>query len=142
VRNRLHATLLALAPGHHARTGALLSGPALARARRAVIRARGSDPVRARLALRAIVRLTAIEREACELPGGDHLCRHDDGLRASAGHPRCRSFWWPPSSWVRLATFTDTLTLRPSPPTLGLHRCPPLPAKGIAIDSPWAATAS
>ena len=67
VRNRLHALLLALAPGHHATTGALISGPALARARRAVMRARGSDPVRARLALRAIVRLTAIEREAYEL---------------------------------------------------------------------------
>lgn len=64
VRNRLHALLLVLAPGHHARTGALTSAPALARARRAVMHGRRGDPVRARLALSAIARLTAIEREA------------------------------------------------------------------------------
>jgi transposase len=83
VRNRLHALLLALAPGHQATTGALISRPALTRARQAILRARRQDPVRARLALRAVARLSAIEEEARELEeeishlvrlaGHDHL---------------------------------------------------------------------
>lgn len=67
VRRRRHALLLVLAPGHHATTGPLTSRPALARARGAVLRSRRSDPVRARLALRALARLNAIERESGDL---------------------------------------------------------------------------
>jgi transposase len=64
VRNRLHALLLAVAPGYRATTGQLSSRRALATARRLVLRARTTDPVRARLALAAIRRLQAIEPEA------------------------------------------------------------------------------
>ena len=67
VRNRLHALLLALAPGYRDSTGALATAAALRRARRLVRAAEASDPVRARLALEAIRRLRAVEAEAGEL---------------------------------------------------------------------------
>jgi len=67
VRNRLHALLLALAPGYRDSTGALATAAALGRARRLVRAAEASDPVRARLALAAIRRLRAVEAEAGEL---------------------------------------------------------------------------
>jgi transposase len=67
IRNRLHAFLLALAPGYRTETGALSSAVALRTARRLVRGAQVSDPIRARLALRAIRRLTAINAEASEL---------------------------------------------------------------------------
>jgi transposase len=64
VRNRLHALLIALAPGYRDATGSLATAAALRRARRLVRAAEGSDPVRARLALAAIRRLRAVEAEA------------------------------------------------------------------------------
>ena len=67
VRNRLHALLLAMAPGYRTSTGALISRAALDRARHLALKARRSDPVRARLAMRAIERLRAIGAETREL---------------------------------------------------------------------------
>jgi transposase len=67
IRNRLHALLLSLAPGYRTETGALSSGVALRTARRLVRAAEATDRIRARLALRAIRRLGAIDAEATEL---------------------------------------------------------------------------
>jgi len=67
IRNRLHALLLALAPGYRVETGALSSRVALRTARRLVRAGAATDPIRARLALGAIRRLKAIDAEAAEL---------------------------------------------------------------------------
>ena len=69
VRNRLHALLLTLSPGYRDQTGALSSKRALIVARRLVLRARATDPVRCRLALAAIRRLATIDAEAAGLEG-------------------------------------------------------------------------
>jgi transposase len=66
-RNRLHALLLTLSPGYREQTGALSSKRALIVAHRLALRARATDPVRCRLALAAIRRLSGIEAEAAEL---------------------------------------------------------------------------
>jgi transposase len=63
VRNRLHALLLGLTPGHRQVTGALISQAALRRARGLALKGRASDPVRAKLALAAIRRLHALTTE-------------------------------------------------------------------------------
>ncbi len=67
VRNRLHALLLAIAPGYRDDTGALSSKASLATAKRLVFRGRAAEPVRAKLALAAITRLHQLTREADEL---------------------------------------------------------------------------
>jgi transposase len=67
VRNRLHALLLGLTPGHRKQTGALISKAALQRARSLALKGRSHDPVRAKLALAAIRRLTAITGEIKDL---------------------------------------------------------------------------
>lgn len=63
VRNRLHALLLGLTPGHRRVTGALISEAALRRARSLALKGRRQDPVRAKLALAAIRRLHALAVE-------------------------------------------------------------------------------
>jgi hypothetical protein len=63
MRNRLHALLLGLTAGHREVTGALISQAALRRARSLVLKGRGHDPVRAKLALAAIRRLHALTAE-------------------------------------------------------------------------------
>jgi transposase len=63
VRNRLHALLLGLFPGHRQVTGALISQAALRRARSLAVKGRAHDPVRAKLALAAIRRLHALNAE-------------------------------------------------------------------------------
>ena len=67
VRNRLHALLLALAPGYRTETGALSNRRGLLAAGRLTRQARATDPIRARIALGAIRRLRQIETEAGEL---------------------------------------------------------------------------
>jgi transposase len=67
VRNRLHALLLGLTPGHRKVTGALISQVALRRARSLALKGRGHDPVRAKLALAAIRRLHAIAGDIKEM---------------------------------------------------------------------------
>jgi transposase len=67
VRNRLHALLLVLAPGYRSQTGALISQAALAKARRLVVPARASDPVRGRSALSAMRRLAVLETDIRQL---------------------------------------------------------------------------
>lgn len=67
VRNRLHALLIGLSPGHQAVTGALTSRAAVKRARQLAMAERTSDPVRAHLALVAIRRLGSLEKEIAEL---------------------------------------------------------------------------
>ena len=67
VRNRLHALLLAVAPGYRDDTGALSSKASLATAKRLVFKGRAAEPVRAKLALAAISRLHQLNREADEL---------------------------------------------------------------------------
>lgn len=67
VRNRLHALLLGLTPGHRKQTGALISKSALQRARSLAMKGRGHDPVRAKLALAAIRRLNSIAGEIKDL---------------------------------------------------------------------------
>lgn len=64
VRNRLHALLLAIAPGYRDDTGALSSHASLATAKRLILKGRAAEPVRARLALAAIVRLHQLDQEA------------------------------------------------------------------------------
>jgi hypothetical protein len=66
-RNRAHALLRVAAPGYQARTGALASAGAVRRAQAVARRAQRSDPVRGRLALEALARLTALERDAGKL---------------------------------------------------------------------------
>jgi transposase len=66
-RNRAHALLRVAAPGYQARTGALASAGAVRRAQAIARRAERSDPIRGRLALDALARLTSLEREAREL---------------------------------------------------------------------------
>jgi transposase len=63
VRNRLHALLLGLTPGHRKVTGALISQTALRRARTLALKGRSQDPVRAKLALVAVRRLHALTAE-------------------------------------------------------------------------------
>lgn len=67
IRNRLHALLLALAPGYRSETGALSTVVALRTARRLVRANEAADPIRARLALGAIRRLKVIDAEAAGL---------------------------------------------------------------------------
>lgn len=67
VRNRLHALLLAVAPGYRDETGALSNKAGLATAKRLVLKGRRAEPVRARLALAAIARLHQLDREAHQL---------------------------------------------------------------------------
>jgi transposase len=66
-RNRAHALLRVAAPGYQAKTGALASAGSVRRARAIARRATTHDPVRGRLALQALDRLTALERDAGEL---------------------------------------------------------------------------
>ena len=63
IRNRLHALLLGLTPGHRQVTGALINQAALRRARSLALKGRASDPVRAKLALAAIRRLHGLSNE-------------------------------------------------------------------------------
>lgn len=85
IRNRLHALLLALAPGYRAETGALSSSTALWTARRLIRGAAASDPIRARLALLAVRRLKAIDTEAVELE------REIGGMVEASGAARLRA---------------------------------------------------
>lgn len=66
-RNRVHALLRVAAPGYQATTGALSSAGALRRARAVARRAIRHDPTRGRLAVEALDRLTALERDAGKL---------------------------------------------------------------------------
>lgn len=77
VRNRLHALLLTMSPGYQATTGPLNSRPAFARARTLTLKARKSDPMRAKLALAAIRRLNTLRDEQADLEHdiGDELAR-------------------------------------------------------------------
>jgi transposase len=63
-RNRAHALLRVAAPGYQARTGALASAGAVRRAQAVARHAVANDPVRGRLALAALARMTALERDA------------------------------------------------------------------------------
>lgn len=67
VRNRLHALLLAFAPGYRDEMGPLNTKKALVTVRRLALHARGSDPVRSKLALAAVRRLRAITCDTDEL---------------------------------------------------------------------------
>jgi transposase len=62
-RNRLHALLLAIAPGYHEQIRDLTSSTALMVARRLATRARGTDRVRSTLACAAISRLRSLAGE-------------------------------------------------------------------------------
>ena len=69
VRNRLHALLLVMTPGYQQITGPLNSRPAFARARSLALKARKTDPMRAKLALAATRRLNALRAEQAGLEG-------------------------------------------------------------------------
>jgi transposase len=66
-RNRLHALLLAIAPGYHEHVRDLTSSTALMVARRLASRARGTDRVRSTLACSAIARLRSLSGEIVAL---------------------------------------------------------------------------
>jgi transposase len=66
-RNHAHALLRVAAPGYQAKTGALASAGSVRRARAVARRASEYDPVRGRLAVQALDRLTALERDAGRL---------------------------------------------------------------------------
>lgn len=67
VRNRLHALLLAIAPGYRDETGALSNKAGVLTAKRLILEGRLAEPVRARLALAAITRLRQLDGEARQL---------------------------------------------------------------------------
>lgn len=67
VRNRLHALLLAMSPGYQTITGPLNTRPSFARARSLALKARKTDPMRAKLALAGIRRLNALRDEQTDL---------------------------------------------------------------------------
>jgi len=66
-RNRAHALLRVAAPGYQTTTGALASPGAVRRARAVARRAIGHDPIRGRLAVAALDRLSALEADALAL---------------------------------------------------------------------------
>jgi transposase len=66
-RNRLHALLVAIAPGYHEHVRDLTSSTALMVARRLAARARGTDRVRSTLACAAIARLRSLAGEIAAL---------------------------------------------------------------------------
>jgi len=66
-RNRLHALLLAIAPGYHEHVRDLTSSTALMVARRLGVRARPTDRVRSTLACAAITRLRSLAGEIAAL---------------------------------------------------------------------------
>jgi transposase len=66
-RNRLHALLLAMAPGYHEHVRDLTSSTALMVARRLAVRGRSTDPVRSTLACAAITRLRSLAGEMAAL---------------------------------------------------------------------------
>jgi transposase len=66
-RNRAHALLRVAAPGYQTTTGALASPGSMRRARAVTRRAALHDPTRGRLALQALDRLAALERDAGKL---------------------------------------------------------------------------
>ncbi len=66
-RNRAHALLRVAAPGYQSTTGALASPGAVRRARAVAREAIHHDPTRARLAVAALDRLTALEADALAL---------------------------------------------------------------------------
>ncbi len=66
-RNRAHALLRVAAPGYQAKTGAFASAGSVRRARAIARRAAHHDPTRGRLAVQALDRLTALERDAGKL---------------------------------------------------------------------------
>lgn len=68
-RNRAHALLRVAAPGYQAKTGALASAGSVRRARAIARRATAHDPLRGRLAVQALDRLSALERDAGKLEG-------------------------------------------------------------------------
>jgi transposase len=88
VRNRLHALLLVMSPGYHETTGPLISRPAFARARSLALKARKTDPMRAKLAMAAIRRLNALRDEQAELEteiNAELARRHPTQLLAICG---------------------------------------------------------
>jgi transposase len=66
-RNRAHALLRVAAPGYQAKTGALASAGSVRRARAIAKRSVQQDPTRGRLAVQALDRLAALERDAGKL---------------------------------------------------------------------------
>lgn len=66
-RNRAHALLRVASPGYQSKTGALASAGSVRRARAIAKRSIAQDPVRGRLAVQALDRLAALEREAGKL---------------------------------------------------------------------------
>ena len=67
-RNRAHALLRVAAPGYQSKTGALASAGSVHRARAVAKRsALQNDPLRGRLAVEALDRLTVLERDAAKL---------------------------------------------------------------------------
>ena len=66
-RNRAHALLRVASPGYQAKTGALASAGSVRRARAIAQRSVAQDPVRGRLAVQALDRLAALERDAGKL---------------------------------------------------------------------------
>jgi transposase len=66
-RNRAHALLRVASPGYQSKTGALASAGSVRRARVIAKRSLAQDPVRGRLAVQALDRLTALEHDASKL---------------------------------------------------------------------------
>jgi transposase len=88
VRNRLHALLLVMAPGYQTTTGRLISRPAFARARSLALKARKTDPMRAKLALAAVRRLNTIRDDVADLEADidtELARRHPEHLLAVPG---------------------------------------------------------
>lgn len=135
IRNRLHALLLALAPGYRAETGALSSGAALRTARRLVRAGEASDPIRAWLALSAIRRLKAIDAEAAELE------REIGELVEASGASRVRAICGV-GPIVAAKILGETHAVDRFPTTPACHRYPPRAERPSAIASTAAATAS
>ena len=135
-RNRAHA-LLRVAPGYQSKTGALASAGSVRRARAIAKRSVAQDPVRGRLAVQALDRLAALERDAGKLE-----------REIRSWHPRlhapARDPWSRPD--CRRHDLGETrgigrAAVPPSPPTAAPRPCPP-PAGVRSAPTQPAATAS
>ena len=129
-RNRAHALLRVAAPGYQTTTGALASAGAVRRARGVARRALRDDPTRARLAVAALDRLTALEADALTLQHEieqllkARVCPHLLSIRgvgpivaAKIGHTVASpAFAAPPPSPLTHRTHPRLQRPRPAPP--------------------------
>ena len=128
-RNRAHALLRVAAPGYQAKTGALASAGSVRRARAVARRASAHDPVRGRLAVKALDRLTALERDAGRLEREITRAAHAPAAARTCSRSAASARSSPPRSSARHAASVASAAPPPSPPTPAPHPSPPQAAE-------------